>query len=203
MSDAPPSSPTTLGQRIDALLGPLETEAHQYREAIELGRQQVRQLQDKVAQAEQALADIEQQMGRVLDTLTQQEPLLAGAMGRVTQVARAEQASSAAPVANASASPAPQPGPELAAASPQAADNDATPDDHGPLAGASDAPLPQAEAMPDAQAIDEISDLLNAPLGQAQGMSTGAEGPLADAAAQAEQAAERLGDSLQGGDAGA
>ena len=82
MSDSQPIAPSTLGQRIDALLGPLETEAHQYREAIELGREQVLQMQTKIDMAEQALSDIEIKMTQILDSLATNEPMLARAMGR-------------------------------------------------------------------------------------------------------------------------
>jgi len=56
----------TLGQRIDALLGPLDQEAQAFREAIVSGRAQMAHMQARIDQAEQALAGIEEKMIRVL-----------------------------------------------------------------------------------------------------------------------------------------
>ncbi|MFI4861104.1 MAG: hypothetical protein ACIAXF_10525 [Phycisphaerales bacterium JB063] len=188
MSDQAPNTPSTLGQRIDALLGPLEIEAHQYREAIELGKAQVQQLQNKIAQAEQALAGIETQMGEVLDSLAHNEPLLARMAGAVNASQPVEQH---APPAETPPAPEPQPEPTPAAApeplalSAPAGEPSVEPGDERSL------PTPEE----DAQAVDEIEGILSEPAEQAAAAAAGS-GSLASVAARAEQAAQRLSQSL-------
>ncbi|XAM00636.1 hypothetical protein OT109_04435 [Phycisphaeraceae bacterium D3-23] len=207
MSDASPATHSTLGQRIDALLGPLETEAHQYREAIELGRQQVSQLQGKVALAEEALAGIEQKMGQILDTLTQEEPMLASAVGRCAQAVPTPavtplpslNSTPEAVVDTPTMLPAAEPAPPVAYVS-----SIESPEPPSPAPDAMDSfeaesakTAPQPTAEEDATAVDEIMQMLSVDPDE---FATVPAGPLADAAAQAELAAQQLGGSMPGND---
>lgn len=174
MHNADSTPPSTLGQRIDALLGPLEIEARQYREAIDLGREQVSQMQGKIGQAEEALAEIESKMARVLETLTREEPMLASAFSR--------QASASPPAEAASA----------AVHTEQA--HTQTESSAGPpeCKRETDPMLLDPPPADDRTAVDEIAGLLDADTDMGDDTPESATGSLADAAERAEQAAQRI-----------
>lgn len=83
MSDATENTTTisTLGQRIDAVLGPLYAEAEQHRAAIEQTRSQIQTLQQQAESATQGLARLEGQMAEVVRSLANQDPVLAAVVG--------------------------------------------------------------------------------------------------------------------------
>ena len=208
----------TLGQRIDALLGPLDAEAQAFREAITGGRAQLAQMQARIDQAEQALAGIEGKMIRVLQSLAAEEPMLALAMGAGDELppdlppapmaqAQTPSVSPAASAIAALAPPAASALPDPATVTQTSSDStpESTPaqilDDTPEVVSLEiDTPLDVGEViieMPtleeDAAAVDAILDLLDADPGLA-GCETSKPlaGDLADAAAQADEVARAL-----------
>lgn len=216
-TDNMPQPQQTLGQRIDALLGPLDQEAQAFREAITGGRAQMAQMQARIDQAEHALAGIEEKMIRVLKSLAAEEPMLALAMGSGDELPldlpTAPTASTVPPVEPAVRAPVdPAPGtPGLTSAPPPVLD---TPKSQAPPQRDASAESPQVvtlemETLPvadpeetafiaptaeeDAAAVDEIHGLLDAvPELTAFDAAPTPGSPLADAAAQADAVARAL-----------
>lgn len=219
-ADEPANEKPTLGQRIDAMLGPLDQDAQAFREAITSGRAQMAQMQARIDQAEGALAGIEEKMIRVLKTLAAEEPMLALAMGAGDELPPEFAAPVAAPVipnettAFAPSVPA-HTQPELPTPPPAAPAEPAPAQADAQLSGeALDAQSPEVvtlekAVMPgagedvepfvmptpeeDAAAVDEILGLLDAEPGLTSFDASATPGsPLADAAAQADAVARSL-----------
>lgn len=191
MSDAP--SATTLGQRIDAVLQPLYTEADQHRATLEQAKSQIAALQQQIDTASQGLEQIESRMIEVVRSLASQEPVLSAAMANDDQAAVAAAPPVSAqtpdtpvvpdpdPVAAEPAvqTPAPEPAPAAAPApEPIAASEPAA-------AEATDAAEVELGSEEDKAMVAEAASLLEAPV-------EAAEEPAAtppDIAAAAERAA--------------
>ena len=78
MSD---STPQTLGQRIDAVLNPLYSEAEQHRAALAQAEEKREAIQQEIDTATQGLAQVESRMAEVVRSLAGHEPVLAAVLG--------------------------------------------------------------------------------------------------------------------------
>lgn len=202
----------TLGQRIDAVLEPLYTEAQQHRATIELIKEQQQKLQEQVFAAEQGLGLIESRMAEVLREMAQEEPVIAAVVGASPQTIETAKASDNADTTGAAevieaaipAEPKPKPKPEPAeqvaaeaqaqppppieAPAPPVAQVNAEPEP-APVAEApadsDEVDMPEIELDPeaDAEAVGEAASLLEGPPAPAE------EAPKVDLAAAAERAA--------------
>lgn len=75
------NSSQTLGQRIDAVLQPLYTEAEQHRSTLDLIGAQMSALQEQADAANAGLEQIESRMAEVVRALAQKEPVIAAVLG--------------------------------------------------------------------------------------------------------------------------
>jgi len=109
--DTSVNTQATLGQRIDALIEPLNAQAEQHRAALQQARVQIQQVKQQIDHSEQSLREIEQQMVAVLHALAAEEPMLAKAMG--TQLPAVVPVQAAAPAGIPLGISAPPPAPHV------------------------------------------------------------------------------------------
>lgn len=207
-----PTTKTTLGQKIDALLEPMYEEAERHRGFIKLGQAKIAELESGLAESQSALAQIEDRMVQVLQSLAAEEPVLATALGggrlpgpakqdalNSTPTPPAAPAAAATPVVASTTPAAPESPPpaSIPGAEPPASAQAIVEPDPNPETLL----LPIEPELDDATAMDEISAMLAAPPQEAEATAPEQETvTMEDAAARAAEAADKL--LADAGDAG-